>query len=80
MPKVKPELFAFLDDSKIEATLSRLYTEALKQGWSMVFHFLPKAFKMFGKGIDWKKNLFMMTNISPYCLTKVHFYICRLGH
>lgn len=54
MPKVKPELFAFLDDSKIEATLSRLYTEALKQGWSMVFHFLPKAFKMFGKGIDWK--------------------------
>jgi predicted O-methyltransferase YrrM len=54
MPKVKPELFAFLNDSKIEATLSRLYTEALKQGWSMVFHFLPKAFKMFGKGIDWK--------------------------
>lgn len=54
MPKVTPELFEVLHDAKVEATLARLYKEALKQGWSMVFHFLPKVFKMYGKGIDWK--------------------------
>ena len=54
MPKVTPELFEVLHDPKAEATLSRLYKAALKQGWSMVFHFLPKVFKMYGKGIDWK--------------------------
>ncbi len=54
MPKVTPELFGVLNDPKVEATLSRLYKAALKQGWTMVFHFLPKAFKLYGKGIDWK--------------------------
>ncbi len=54
MPKVTPELFEVLNDPKVEATLSRLYKAALKQGWSMVFHFLPKVFKLYGKGIDWK--------------------------
>lgn len=54
MPKVTPALFRVLNDPKVEATLSRLYKAALKQGWSMVFHFLPKVFKMYGKGIDWK--------------------------
>ncbi len=54
MPKVTPELFKVLNDPKVEATLQKLYKEALKQGWQMVFHFLPKAFKFFGKGIDWK--------------------------
>lgn len=54
MAKVKPELFDFMNDPKVEATLARLYKEALKQGWAMVFHFLPKAFKLYGKGIDWK--------------------------
>jgi len=54
MAKVTPELFKVLNDAKVEATLARLYREALKQGWGMVFHFLPKAFKLLGKGIDWK--------------------------
>lgn len=54
MAKVKPELFKVLNDPKVEATLFRLYKAALKQGWSMVFHFLPKVFKMYGKGIDWR--------------------------
>lgn len=54
MPKVTPELFEVLHDSRAENTLARLYKEALKQGWSMVFHFMPKAFKFFGQGIDWK--------------------------
>lgn len=54
MPKVTPDLFEALHDPQVEATLARLYKEALKQGWTMVFHFLPKAFKFLGKGIDWK--------------------------
>jgi len=56
MPKVTPDLFKVLDDEKIEATLAGLYKEALKQGWAMIFHFLPKAFKLLGKGIDWKSE------------------------
>jgi len=43
-----------LNDRKAEAVLARLYKAALKQGWTMVFHFLPKVFKLLGKGIDWK--------------------------
>lgn len=54
MPKVTPQLFEVLHDRKVEAALTRLYKEALKQSWSMVLHFLPKAFRFFGKGIDWK--------------------------
>jgi len=54
MAKVTPELFEVLNDSKVEITLARLYRAALKQGWSMVLHFLPKIFKLYGKGIDWK--------------------------
>src|SRR5690606_16031498 len=54
MAKVTPELFEVLNDPKAETTLARLYRAALKQGWGMVFHFLPKAFKLYGKGIDWK--------------------------
>lgn len=54
MPKVTPELFEVLNDRKAEAVLARLYKAALKQGWTMVFHFLPKVFKLLGKGIDWK--------------------------
>lgn len=54
MPKVTPDLFKVLDDPKAEAVLANLYKAALKQGWTMVFHFLPKAFKLLGKGIDWK--------------------------
>lgn len=54
MAKVTPELFVIFQDEKAEAVLSRLYREALKQNTAMVFHFLPKVFKLFGKGIDWK--------------------------
>jgi|GEM_PF-2965766 len=54
MAKVTPELFEVLNDSKVEITLTRLYRAALQQGWSMVLHFLPKLFKLYGKRIDWK--------------------------
>lgn len=54
MPKVTPDLFEILNDPKAEAVLGKLYKAALKQGWTMVFHFLLKAFKLLGKGIDWK--------------------------
>ncbi|MBX3255405.1 MAG: class I SAM-dependent methyltransferase [Chitinophagaceae bacterium] len=54
MSKVTPDLFEVLNDPKAEAVLAKLYKAALKQGWAMVFHFLPKAFKLLGKGIDWK--------------------------
>ncbi len=54
MPKVTPDLFAILNDPKAEAVLAKLYKAALKQGWTMVFHFLPKAFKLLGKGVNWK--------------------------
>lgn len=37
MAKVTPELFEVLHDDKIEATLPRLYKEALKQGWEWFF-------------------------------------------
>jgi len=46
MAKVIPELFEVLNDSKVEITLARLYRAALRQGWSMVLHFLPKVFKL----------------------------------
>ncbi len=54
MPKVTPELFRVLNDPPAEAVLAKLYKAALKQGRSMVFHFLPKVHKLLGKGIDWK--------------------------
>lgn len=54
MPRVTPELFSVLNDPVVEATLTKLYKAALKQGWAMVWHFLPKVFKLYGKGIDWK--------------------------
>lgn len=54
MPKVTPDLFEVLQDARAEATLAKLYRAALKQGWSIVWHFLPKTFKLLGKGIDWK--------------------------
>ncbi len=54
MPKVTPELFQVLNDPKTEAVLTKLYKAAWKQVRTMVFHFLPKAFKLYGKGIDWK--------------------------
>lgn len=56
MPKVKPELFEVLNDKQVETVLADLYRKALQQGWSMVLHFLPKAFKLMGKGIDWKSE------------------------
>lgn len=51
---IKPELFAVLNDPKAEASLMKLYKVALKQNPSMLMHFLPNVFKLFGKGIDWK--------------------------
>lgn len=54
MPKVKPELFEMLNDPQAEAVLERLYTDALKQWTKMIPHFIPKIFKLLGKGIDWK--------------------------
>ncbi|MEM6801869.1 MAG: class I SAM-dependent methyltransferase, partial [Bacteroidota bacterium] len=54
MAKVSAELFEVLNDPKAESVLAKLYKAALKQGWSIFFHFLPKVFQFFGKGIDWK--------------------------
>ncbi|MEO0731606.1 MAG: class I SAM-dependent methyltransferase, partial [Bacteroidota bacterium] len=56
MRKVKPELFAVLNDAKAEKVLLKLYKKALKQGWSVMFRLLPQAIKLLGKGIDWKKE------------------------
>lgn len=54
VPKVTPDLFEVLNHPQAEAVLAKLYKATLKQGWAMMLHFLPKAFKLFGKGIDWK--------------------------
>ncbi|MEM6348260.1 MAG: class I SAM-dependent methyltransferase [Bacteroidota bacterium] len=56
MPKVKPELFAVLNDARVESVLAKLYRNALKQGFSLLMHFLPKAFQIWGRGIDWKNE------------------------
>lgn len=56
MPKVKPELFDFLNNPKLEEVLYREYTLAVKQINAVLWHFLPKAFQFFGKGIDWSKE------------------------
>lgn len=53
MSKPTPEMFAFLNRPQTEAVLLRLYTQALKQNRQMFFHFLPKIFKLLGKGSDW---------------------------
>jgi len=53
MPKLTPKMFAFLQAPQAEAVLLRLYTQALKQNRQMFFHFLPKIFKLLGKGLDW---------------------------
>ncbi len=54
MAKVTPELFQVLNDPKAEEVLAGLYKEALRQWRGMILHFLPKIFKLLGKGIDWK--------------------------
>ena len=54
MSKVTPDLFEVLNAPEVETVLAKLYKAAVKQDWAMVLHFLPKAFKLFGKGIDWK--------------------------
>lgn len=54
MPKVTPDLFEALNDPKVEAVLARLYKDAVKQINSVIWHLLPKAFQLFGKGIHWK--------------------------
>lgn len=54
MPKVTPELFTVLHDPRATEVLIKLYKAALKQVPKMILHFLPKVFKMLGKGIDWK--------------------------
>ena len=53
MPKLTPQMFAFLQEPQAEAVLLRLYAQALKQNRQMFFHFLPKIFKLLGKGLDW---------------------------
>ena len=53
MPKLTPKMFAFLQAPQAESVLLRLYTQALKQNRQMFFHFLPKIFKLLGKGLDW---------------------------
>jgi len=54
MSKVTPELFTTLADPQAEAVLTRLYKAALRQTGSLIWHFLPKAHKLPGKGIDWQ--------------------------
>lgn len=56
MAKVKPELFEALNDPKVAAVLTRLYTATLKQSASLIFHFLPRVFQLYGKGADWKNE------------------------
>ncbi len=56
MPKVTPDLFEVLHDTKVEMVLTKLYRKAVKQNWSMVLHFLPKTLKLLGKGIDWRSE------------------------
>ncbi|MBX2921134.1 MAG: class I SAM-dependent methyltransferase [Chitinophagaceae bacterium] len=54
MPRVTPDLFSILHDPKATEVLIKLYKAALGQVPKMILHFLPKVFKMLGKGIDWK--------------------------
>lgn len=55
MALVKPELFSILQDAQVEAVLMRLYKAALKQSFSMIVHFLPKAYGLLTrKGINVK--------------------------
>ena len=56
MPKLTPQMFAFLQAPQVETVLLRLYTQALKQNRQMFFHFLPKIFKLLGKGLDWTEE------------------------
>ena len=63
MPKLTPQMFAFLQAPQVETVLLRLYTQALKQNRQMFFHFLPKIFKLLGKGLDWTEETKVFTKI-----------------
>ena len=55
MAKITPELFSVLNDARAAAVLVKLYRTALKQNASLLWHFLPKAYKLLsGKGTGWK--------------------------
>ena len=53
MAKVTPELFHVLNDPKTEAVLARLYENAVKQIWPVIWRLLPKLPKMIRGGADW---------------------------
>lgn len=53
MAKVTPELFHVLNDPKLEALLARLYNEAVKQIWPVMWRLLPQLPKMIRGGADW---------------------------
>ena len=82
MPKLTPQMFAFLQAPQAESVLLRLYTQALKQNRQMFFHFLPKIFKLLGKGLDWtgENESFYEDKYIPMHRNKASFCICRLWH
>ena len=53
MPKPTRQDFAFLNDAKTEAVLLDLYTAAVRQIPSLIWHFLPQLPKLLGKGSGW---------------------------
>ena len=54
MNKLDREQFRYLGHPPTEDVLYRLYGETLKQNGALFRHFLPKIFRLLGKGIDWK--------------------------
>ncbi|MDF5732401.1 MAG: class I SAM-dependent methyltransferase [Rhizonema sp. PD38] len=49
--------FRILCDPKVESVLNRLYYEANKQRWKLIFYYLPKLPGLFmGKGIQWSRT------------------------
>lgn len=48
-------MFDLLRDQQVTNTLMQLYRKALKQGPSLIWHFLPKAYRLLSKkGAEWK--------------------------
>ena len=56
MPKLTREQFGYLNHTPAETVLYRLYQATLQQGGAIFWHFLPKIWAYFGKGIDWKRE------------------------
>ena len=66
MPKLIPQMFAFLQAPQVETVLLRLYTQALKQNRQMFFHFLPKIFKLAERSEERRVGKECRSRWSPY--------------